>query len=203
LAKQKNLWSESRGKKKLDKKSRNQLRKTVEEQKSKVNIPIDTDNYLCPRCGQKMTVTDSYYKTEKKDLRNLFCEKCNILGKARIQHGKAYLYSTPVDEETRAYRAEAHYYFDKLVENRIFNSTEEAYRWLQYQIFTIDAENQHIGEFNKAFCMLTMEASLKVLVQNKHRLKNRLKPYESRKEKSYTETSKNMQELFQQYTDEE
>lgn len=168
----------NRGRKKyLTVKQRNQMEKVVYSNRSQVNRVIDLNNYCCPICGNIMRWKEANY-SDRKDVYLLICGKCDVLGKARKErNGTIVLKSVPADKKTRDLREEAHYYFDILYKEKIFNSREQAYLWLAEQIYSYDVGIRHIGEMNAEQCKRAIEVVKDCLAVNEHRLSHPVKPY--------------------------
>lgn len=142
---------------------------------------IDINECRCPSCNKKMEITPHKYKSF---LREASCETCDYKGKITTQkrkNGLTYFawYATPADRNTRNLRDEAHYYFDKVVKERIFTNKETAYKWLVEALLMAETKCYlyHIGYMNSAFCEKTIRLSVDVLYNNRNRLSEHIEVY--------------------------
>lgn len=178
------MYNYNKGRKKyLSEKQKNQMKKMAEFTRSKISQTIDLNQYPCPKCGKHMKWRDSMREGNQGTF-VLFCDDCDMVGSARREtNGEIVLRSIPADKETRNLRKEAHYYFDILYKEHIFDSREQAYMWLTSQLLSFDRGIKHIGEMDKVQCLRAIEISKKCIETNKHRLSHPVEPFHFKRNK--------------------
>lgn len=130
----------------------------------------------CPYCGSNMEIrsnSEIALKDFGKEYNLLVCKNhpnCDCYCRIIEKGSDIYLVSTPANASLRSLRNEAHFYFDKLHEYKIFPIKRVAYQWLTDTI-SPGTNVKHIGEFNEDFCIKTIQSCIRVL-HNNQKIKN-------------------------------
>jgi len=162
---------------------------------SKTRLMVDITNFHCTYCGSamkqtKMIETTTIANSEEQEKRGtkiieieesrmlilpknefyMVCPKCGARCRVKKTNGNNYrVISTPADVLLRKRRAEAHFYFNRLVKYGIIDSVYDAYNWLT-QVTGINmygvTTQRHIGEMGKALCEKVITESVTKLCEN-------------------------------------
>lgn len=169
---------------------------------SKISVPIDPKNFLCPKCGARMEYTQAcnvYANDPQNHQWMLICRKDDIYCKtAKSNAGKVYLKSTPADAKLRQLRVETHHYFNRLYEDGILPGRDSAYIWLSNKFgFRVIGKltYRHIGEFDDFYCKKAIGYILEELLDKADRLKGPVSLFHSFNDTGYTESTPRFVEL--------
>ena len=200
----KNTRIRVRTKRTLTQKERNQILKMESAYKAARSGENNPHNYKCPKCKKIMDCINlGIYGKKQRRKYMISCEECKLKGYIREEEdGSFFLLGSPADILTRAYRREAHYYLWRICQFGIFPDMDAAYEWLNDQFYGTTFETRGIGEFDKAFCMRAIEACVRCLINNKHRIRMTLTPYHNDYGNSYSDTSPIIKKMFEEYYNE-